>query len=91
MAIASQIRLWIKMSIITSKHRILTLVRIANPIADYKGTLRCHITEADTKFHASGTLTNFSDGAKQPTQRESRIQPRAWLLLEGFCVSCLQI
>lgn len=37
------------------------------------------------------TLTNFSDGAKQPTHKESRIQPRAWLLLDGFWVSCLQI
>lgn len=30
------------------------------------------------------TLTNFSEGAKQPTQRDSRIQPRAWLLLDVF-------
>lgn len=39
----------------------------------------------------SFTLTNFSEGAKQPTHSDSRIQPRAWLLLEGFWVSCLQI
>lgn len=26
---------------------------------------------------ASPTLTNFSEGAKQPTQRDMRIQPRA--------------
>lgn len=26
---------------------------------------------------ASPTLTNFSEGAKQPTQRDTRIQPRA--------------
>lgn len=30
------------------------------------------------------TLTNFSEGAKQPTQSDSRIQPRAWLLLDRF-------
>ena len=60
-------------------------------IVNFEATLRCHVTEANPRVAASPTLTNFSDGAKQPTQRESRIQPRAWLLLEGFCVSCLQI
>jgi len=37
------------------------------------------------------TFTNFSEGAKHPTQRDIRIQPLAWLLLDGFWVSCLQI
>lgn len=36
-------------------------------------------------------MTNFSEGAKQPTQSDSRIHPRAWLLFDGFWVSCLQI
>ena len=33
----------------------------------------------------------LSVGGKQPTQRERRIQPLAWLDLLGLLVSCLQI
>ena len=36
-------------------------------------------------------LTNRSDGAKHPTQSESKIQPRACELLLGLLVNCLQI
>ena len=36
-------------------------------------------------------LTNLSEAAKQPTQRERRIHPRACDDLEGLLVSCLQI
>ena len=35
--------------------------------------------------------TNRSDGAKHPTQSESKIQPRACELLLGLLVNCLQI
>ena len=35
--------------------------------------------------------TNFSDGEKQPTHNESKIQPRACELLLGLFVNCLQI
>ena len=36
-------------------------------------------------------LSCLSVGGKQPTQRERRIQPLAWLDLLGLLVSCLQI
>lgn len=60
---------------------------------------RCKIAIADSKIGMTIecdvlkilTFTNLSEGAKQPTHREMRIQPRAWELLDGFWVSCLQI
>lgn len=62
--------------------------RKAGPMSGKENVLADNsLDKCNLKF----TFTNFSEGAKQPTQRDIKIQPLAWLLLDGFWVSCLQI
>jgi len=74
--------------------QVLFCALVSRPVCvRTRAQLRGNIGDDDNdgKHLLGSRLLTFSDGAKQPTQSDRRIQPRAWLLLFGLFVNCLQI